>query len=120
MRLDGIAAIGDPCRHDTELQRCCLDKSLTDGIHESLALMPRFADCGFLPGTVRDEARFFTRQIDPGRLAKAELTRHRCNRVNADSTPHLVEVHIAGVLQRVSHGLCSMAFSAPTMEASVT
>ena len=97
MGHDGPAAIGQPRRHDRQLQRRGEDKALADAGDKGLAQDPWLTDYRPLPVLGRDDAGAFARNIDIKLRRQSQPLRHRRNAVDSDAPGDFVEINVTGL-----------------------
>jgi hypothetical protein len=112
--LQGAAA-GDAGHHGGQRQRRELQKALADAVHDGVAEIPGLA-LAQPPGAGRHQAAARPGQLDVERHAEAEPVGHRRHAIHAGAQRHVVEEHVAAVLQRAVQVEFAMAVALPAVE----
>src|SRR5262245_63202024 len=100
MRAD-LLPRGDPRRHDRKLERRGRDIALADPAADGLAGIPGLPERASLPFGVGDDALLLSGEPDVMDLAKPELPRHLGKAIDADAIHRVVEIDVAGLLDRL-------------------
>ncbi len=111
---------GDKARgHGRDLQRGGQHRTLADAGDQGLALLPGDAGRRQLPVAVGDQPGAFAGYVEPERVAKTEAVSHRRDMIDAGAARGLVEIDVAGFLDRVVQMQRAVAALLPAMECRV-